>query len=60
VGGRSVHVINAVLPICEQKFDESSASSRLFEAGRRAAGSGAQGGGTLDHPKIMRDRLYCF
>ena len=24
-GGRTVHVINAALPICEQKFDQSSA-----------------------------------
>jgi hypothetical protein len=32
VGGQPIHVINAALPICEQKFDQSRASLRLFSS----------------------------
>jgi hypothetical protein len=31
-GGRTVQVINAALPICERKFDQSRASLRLFSS----------------------------
>ena len=32
MGGRSAHVVSAVLPICEQKFDQSSVSLRSFSS----------------------------
>ncbi len=61
MGGRPIHVVSAVLPICEQKFDQSQASLRLFGAGRRdgTGRDGAQGGVTLDQlPEMRRPALF--
>jgi hypothetical protein len=53
VGGRTVHVINAVLSVCEQKFEQSSASLRPFSCWWLCDGIYGRLDGPFWVPKVM-------